>query len=58
MPWCNWQHVGFWYRRVGVRAPEAQQPKQIYNLDELRTDFIAEGTVDYQKMVETIIKET
>ena len=20
VPWCNWQHVCFWYRRVQVRA--------------------------------------
>lgn len=24
-PWCNWQHVGFWYRRVQVRALVGQQ---------------------------------
>jgi len=23
--WCNWQHVGFWYRRVEVRALVGQQ---------------------------------
>ncbi len=24
-PWCNWQHVGFWFRRVLVRAQVGQQ---------------------------------
>ena len=24
-PWCNWQHVGFWFRRVLVRAQAGQQ---------------------------------
>ena len=24
-PWCNWQHVGFWYRRVQVRALVGQR---------------------------------
>ena len=26
-PWCNWQHVWFWFRRVQVRAL-AGQPKE------------------------------
>ena len=25
--WCNWQHVGFWYRRVEVRTLVGQQRK-------------------------------
>ena len=25
--WCNWQHVGFWYRRVQVRALVGQQSR-------------------------------
>ena len=30
-PWCNWQHVWFWSRRVQVRAL-AGQPLRFFNI--------------------------
>ena len=31
-PWCNWQHVGFWFRRVQVRALMGQQKKTLLSV--------------------------
>jgi hypothetical protein len=28
--WCNWQHVGFWYQRVQVRALVGQQREKTF----------------------------